>query len=295
MGNESKNLWISIFAGAFAAFMIYSYAQEQRKAIKEQLGARKVVVVAKEDIPEMTTIYDSMLETKSVPVDFVPDGFYSNMQDIVGNVSAVPFKKGQPVLKNHLYSPGADTGIALQVAPSKRGIAIPVDEVRGVAKLIRPGDRIDIFVALDIGKGANMRRESFLLMQNVVVLATGVSVQNNIPRLIEYDSTGKNAIQTSLTGDTKYGTITIEAEIKEAQDLVYILSTSPGNIYMTLRNPTDGTLKARLPSSTADSILARATEGNAAAAPVVPQQPSPFSSGGILPGGNRPSGSGGGR
>ena len=83
-------------------------------------------------------------------------------------------------------------------------------------------------------------------------------------------------------------------EIKEAQDLVYILSTSPGNIYLTLRNPTDGTLKARLPSSTADSILARATEGNAAAAPVVPQA-SPFSGGGLLPGGNRPSGSGGGR
>ena len=51
MGSESKNLWISIFAGAFAAFMIYSYAQEQKKAINAQMGARKVVVVAKEDIP----------------------------------------------------------------------------------------------------------------------------------------------------------------------------------------------------------------------------------------------------
>lgn len=262
MGNESKNLWISIFAGVFAAFMIYSYSQEQRKAINQQLGQKKVVVIAKEDIPEMTTVYDSMLETKPYPTDYVPDGYFSNVQEIAGNVAAVPIKKGQPVLKNHLYSPGADTGIALQVAPSKRAISIPIDETRGVSKLIRPGDRIDLFVALDIGKGANLRRESFMLMQNVVVLATGVSVQNNIPRLIEYDSTGRNAIQTSLTGDTKYSTITIEAEIKEAQDLVYILSTSPGNIFITLRNPTDGTIKPRLPSSTADSILARATEGN---------------------------------
>ncbi|MBN8535453.1 MAG: Flp pilus assembly protein CpaB [Deltaproteobacteria bacterium] len=262
MANESKNLWISIIAGVFAAFMIYSYAQEQRKAINLQLGQKKVVVVAKEDISEMTTIYDSMLETKAYPNDYVPDGNFSNIQEIIGNVAAVPIKKGQPILKNHLYSPGADTGIALQVAPSKRAISIPIDEIRGVSKLIRPGDRIDLFVALDIGKGANLRRESFLLMQNVPVLATGVSVQNNIPRLIEYDSTGKNAIQTSLTGDTKYSTITVEAEIKEAQDLVYILSTSPGNIFVTLRNPTDGIIKSRLPSSTSDSILARATEGN---------------------------------
>jgi pilus assembly protein CpaB len=279
MGNESKNLWISIFAGVFAAFMIYSYSQEQRKAINQQLGQKKVVVVAKEDIPEMTTIYDSMLETKPYPNDYVPDGNYSNVQEVIGNVAAVPIKKGQPVLKNHLYSPGADTGIALQVAPSKRAVSIPIDEVRGVSKLIRPGDRIDIFVALDIGKGSALRRESFLLMQNVVVLATGVSVQNNIPRLIEYDSTGKNAIQTSLTGDTKYSTITIEAEIKEAQDLVYILSTSPGNIFMTLRNPTDGTIKPRLPSSTSDSILARATEGNVSSAGPVTNP----MAGGIIP------------
>lgn len=280
MGNESKNLLVSIAAGIFAAFMIYSYSQEQRKAINQQLGQRKVVVVAKEDIPEMTTVYDSMLETKPYPNDYVPDGSFANIQEIVGNVAAVPIKKGQPILKNHLYSPGADTGIALQVAPSKRALAIPIDETRGVSKLIRPGDRIDIFVALDIGKGANMRRESFLMMQNVAVLSTGVSVQNNIPRLIEYDSTGKNAIQTSLTGDTKYSTITIEAEIKEAQDLVYILSTSPGNIFITLRNPTDGTIKPRLPSSTADSILARATEGNSAAGS--PSASNPMA-GGIIP------------
>lgn len=277
MGNESKNLWISIFAGVFAAFMIYSYSQETKKEVNQKLGNKKVVVVAKEDISEMTTIYDSMLETKSFPVDYVPDGFYSNMQEISGNVAAVPIKKGQPILKNHLYSPGADTGIALQVAPSKRAISIPIDETRGVSKLIRPGDRIDLFVALDIGKGVSLRRESFLFMQNVVVLATGVSVQNNIPRLIEYDSTGKNAIQTSLTGDTKYNTITIEAEIKEAQDLVYILSTSPGNIYVTLRHPTDGTIKPRLPSSTADSILARATELNNPSG--LPQQANPMAGG----------------
>lgn len=284
MGNESKNLWISIFAGVFAAFMIYSYSQEQRKAIKEQLGQKKVVVIAKEDIPEMSTMYDSMMETKSIPTDFVPDGFYSNVQDIIGNVNAVPIKKGQPILKNHLYSPGADTGIALQVAPTKRAISIPIDEVRGISKLVRPGDRVDIFVALDVGKGVNMRRESFLLMQNTPVLATGVSIQNNIPRLIEYDSTGKNAIQTSLTGDTKYSTITIEADLKEAQDLVYILSTSPGNIYLTLRNPTDTGLRTRLPSSTADSILARATEGTAQVqAPAPTVAPSPFSNG-LLPG-----------
>jgi pilus assembly protein CpaB len=161
------------------------------------------------------------------------------------------------LVKNSLLTPGPDTGISLQVAPSKRAITIPVDEVRGVAKLIRPGDRIDILAAIDVGKGVSQRREVQTLMQDVVVLAAGVNIMNNIPRVFEMDSGGKSLSQIALTGDTKYSTITIEATQKESQDLVYILSTSPGNLYFTLRNPNDRTVPPRLPSSSAETVLGR--------------------------------------
>jgi pilus assembly protein CpaB len=185
-------------------------------------------------------------------------------------VAAIPIKKGQMILKNSLFTPGPDTGISLQVAPSKRAIAIPVDEVRGVSKLIRPGDRIDILAAVDTGKGVAQKREVQTLMQDVVVLATGVNVMNNIPRVFELDGSGKNLSQISLTGDTKYSTITVEANQKEAQDLVYILSTAPGNIYLTLRNPSDRSIPPRLPSSSAESVLGKPVVDMSAPAPVAP-------------------------
>jgi pilus assembly protein CpaB len=269
--NETRNLWLSIAAGVFAAFLLYSWSQEKRAEYNKKYGSLKTIVVAKEDIVEMGTVYDTMLTTIERPSEFVDPDAVSNPDEVVGNVAAIPIKKGQVVLKNSLLTPGPDTGISLQVAPSKRAIAIPVDEVRGVSKLVRPGDRIDILAAVDTGKGVNQRREVQTLMQDVVVLATGVNVMNNIPRVFELDSSGKNLSQIALTSDTKYSTITVEANQKEAQDLVYILSTAPGNIYLTLRNPNDRTIPPRLPSSSAESVLGKPVVNmDAPATPVAP-------------------------
>lgn len=273
--NDTRNLWLSIGAGVFATFLLYSYSQEKKAEYDKRFGSTKRVVVAKEDIAEMQTIYDTMVETKEMPADFIQPDAITVPDEIIGNVAAVPIRKGQMVVKNNLLTPGPDTGIALQVAPSKRAVAIPVDEVRGVAKLIRPGDRVDIFAAIDTGKGVNQRREVFTMLSDVVVLATGVSVMNNIPRMFELDSTGKNLTQIALTGDTKYTTITVEASPKEAQDLFYILSTAPGNIFFALRNPSDRTIPARMPSSTADSLAGKPVVADAspATSPMIQMPP----------------------
>lgn len=255
--NETRNLWLSIAAGLFATFLLYSYSQEKKAEYDKRFGSTKRVVVAKEDIAEMQTVYDTMVETKEMPADFIQPDAITVPDEIIGNVAAIPIRKGQIIVKNNLLTPGPDTGISLQVAPSKRTVTIPVDEVRGVAKLIRPGDRVDIYAAVDTGKGVNQKREVFTMMQDAVVLATGVSIVNNIPRMFEMDSTGKNITQIALTGDTKYTTITVEATPKEAQDLVYILSTSPGNLFFSLRNPNDRTIPPRMPSSTSDTVLGK--------------------------------------
>jgi pilus assembly protein CpaB len=255
--NDTRNLMISIMAGVFATFLLYSYSQEKKAEYDKKFGTTKRVVVAKEDIQEMQNIYDTMLETVELPSQFIQPGAITIPEEAIGNVAAIPIKKGQAITKNSLLTPGPDTGIALQVAPSMRAVTIAVDDVRGVAKLIRPGDRVDIMVALDIGKGVSARREISTLLQDIPVLATGVSIVNNIPRVIEADATGKNLTQIALTGDTKYSNITVEVSPKDAQDLHYINATSPGNIYFSLRNPNDRTKQPRMPSSSSESVSGR--------------------------------------
>lgn len=255
--NEGRTLWVSLGSGIFAALLLYSYSQDKKKEYDGIYGKMVNVVVARVDISEMRTIDDTMLEVIQRPADFVEPGVMNDPETAVGQVAAVPIKKGEQVLNTKLLQPGPDTGISLQVAPTKRAVSLPVDEVRGVAKLIRPGDRIDIFAAVDSGRGLQQRREVSLIMQDVVVLATGLSIRNTIPRVFELDSSGKNITQISLTGDSRYNTITVEATPKEAQDLIFLMTTNPGNIFLTLRNPSDRQAPPRMPTSHSDSILGR--------------------------------------
>ena len=255
--NDSRALWISLGSGLFAAFLLYSYSQEKKAEYDKQYGSLKSVVVARIDISELQNIDDSMLELNQRPADSIEPGVVPDIETAVGQIAAVPIKKGEQILTNKLLHPGPDTGIALQVAPGKRAVSIPVDDVRGVAKLIRPGDRVDIYAAIDVGKGSNQHREVTLFMIDVPILATGLSVVNTIPRVYEFDASGKQLNQINLTGDTKYQTVTIEATPKESQDLVYLISTSQGNIFMALRNPNEKNKDARFPSSNVDTFSAR--------------------------------------
>lgn len=252
--NETRTLWISIGSALFAVFLMYSYSQEKKAEYDRRYGTSKTVVVAKENIQQMETIDVSQLETIERPVDFIEPGSISDPEDIIGQVAAVPVEKGSQILKSQLYTLGPDTGIALQVSPGKRALSLPIDEIRGIAKLVKPGDRIDLIAALDIGNGRSTRREIKTIMQDIVILATGSQIINDIPRL--RSKQGSDEFYQNQIGDLSFTTITVEVDPKQAQDLIYILSTSPGSLFVALRNPNDRLLKA-MPASTLDSVLGK--------------------------------------
>ena len=62
-----------------------------------------------------------------------------------------------------------------------------------------------------------------------------------------------------LREDTNFNTITIEASPEESQDLIFLLSTSPGSIFLTLRHPSDHS-KKRFPESTIDTLLGKVSQ-----------------------------------
>ena len=268
--NESRNLWISIGAGVFAAFMLYSYSQEKKAEIEKIAGDKVRVVVAKDDIHEMDTIYDNVLEVKEKNREDVEPDYVDSISSLVGGVAAIPIKKGQTLTKNAIVEVGPETGLAIAVAPGKRPITIPIAPERANAGLIRPGDRVDIYAMIDSGRGLNQKREVSLFDQDVTVLATGVNVSNNLPRTIEKDPSGKGLVQTTLTGDTKYSSITLEVKVEQVQDLIYLTANNPSCITLVLRNPNDRKPLPRLPASSAESIQSRtsaAVTGSSSQAP----------------------------
>jgi pilus assembly protein CpaB len=252
--NETRTLWLSVLAALAAVFLLYSYTQSKSAELTKKFGAKQRVVVAAKDINEMETVDETMLQTIERPVDFLEPQAFSDPEDAVGMITLAPIKKGEQILRTKLVPPGPTTGLSLQVSPSKRAIAIPISETNAVSKLINPGDRIDVIAALDVGKGPATHREVKTLMQDVPVLSTGLRVANEVPVLLERQ--GKENFLKSIRGDTSFNTITIEASPEESQDLVYLLSTSPGSIFVTLRHPSDHQ-KKKFPESTIDSLLGK--------------------------------------
>lgn len=253
--NQSRTLWISVGAALFAMLLIYSYSQEKKAEYDKKFGAAKRVVVAAKDILEMQTVDDTMLQIEERPTEYIQPGAIENPEDAVSLIAAAPIKKGEQILITKLLSPGPNTGLSLQVAPSKRAVTIPVDDIRGVSKLIRPGDRIDLLTAIEAGSGINRKTEVKTLLQDVTVLATGIQVTNNIPRALETDGTGKATNFRNLRGDLSFSTVTVEATPQEAQDLIAIMAASPGSIYLTLRHPSDRIKKVDLRTSSLESVL----------------------------------------
>ncbi len=256
--NETRTLWISIGSALCALFLLYSYTQQKSAELTKKFGAKENVVIATKDIQEMETIDETMLQIVERPKDFIEPNAIKDPELAVGLVALAPIKKDEQVLQSKIMEPGPVTGLALQVGPTKRAVTIPIDEVRGIAKLLKPGDRIDLVAALDIGKGPAQRREVRTIMQDVVILATGLRIVNELPRL--YEKSGRDEYIKNLRADTGFTTITVEASPKDAQDLIYILSTSPGSLFMTLRHPSDHT-KKQMPSSSVESVLGKVDPG----------------------------------
>jgi pilus assembly protein CpaB len=255
--NQTRTLVISLGAALLAIFLLYSWSQEQKDAMAKKFGSTTRVVVAKEDIAEMETIEESKVDLVEKPADFLQPDAISEVEAAFGQVAAVPIKKGEQILQTKLLLPGPDTGLSMEVSPGKRAITIPIDDMRGVSKLLRPGDRIDLVAALDYGKGADAKREVRTILQDVIVLATGLNVVNKIPRRFELDANGKTINRINLNASTNFTNITIEGKPDEVQQLVYILATSPGSLFTVLRHPND---RAQVPSRSTgvDDVLGRA-------------------------------------
>jgi len=252
--NETRTLWISVGAALFAVLLLYSYTQERTEALTKSYGVTQSIVVATKDINEMETIDESKLEVQTRPEKFADKHALKSPELAVGMVALAPIKAGEIILENKIMEPGPVTGLSLQVAPSKRAVTIPIDETRGVAKLLKPGDRIDLVAALEVGRGPTQRREVKTIMQDVIVLATGLKIVNELPRLFE--RVGREDFIKNIRADTNFNTITVEASPQDAQNLIYILATSPGSLFLTLRHPNDRA-KVNIPTGGIESVLNR--------------------------------------
>ncbi len=245
---NNRAMTMAILIALLSVFLVSSWVSDVEERAQKRYGAKVLVVKAKVDIKETQTITEEMLVLDELPKTFrEPAAIFfekteqdeetqKSMRSIVGSVAIVPIKKGEQIAYNKITEPGIRTGLAPQVAPGRRAIAMNVTNQSSVSKLIKPGDRVDVIAVLDLG-GGKESKISKTILQDVVVLSVGQNVTNNIPRKMEME--GNKVAYRSLTEDSSYDTVTVEVEPEQAQMVALVAGNGENSLTLVLRNNDD--------------------------------------------------------
>lgn len=162
---------LAIVFGLLAALGVYRYLQNLQESYRTS-GNYKQVVVARQVIAARTMITEQMVQTKDIPVEMIQPGTAMELSEVVGKVCRSELYPGEPIRTDRLYRDQDPSGeLALQIPPGQRALTVQINEVSGLAGLLRPGDRVDVLVTFD--QAADKTSLSTLLLQNVRVLAVG--------------------------------------------------------------------------------------------------------------------------
>jgi pilus assembly protein CpaB len=150
--------------------VVYGVLLAPRKA---EPVARQIVT-ASMNIPARAHITAPMVTVTSRPADQVQSDALGNPNDAVGQMAAIDIPAGGVLTAGALTKP-TPVPVGLQVPPGMRAISIPIDMVKGVAGLIKPGDRVDVLSMPP--RGENDPR-AYAFLRDILVLAVGQDIVN---------------------------------------------------------------------------------------------------------------------
>ena len=197
-------LAVSTALGGMAAWAIDRHLDHKTREIERaEQGQQVARVVAAHAIEAGTILQLSDLAMRDIPLRWVdPDSIATTeVARVVGMQATASLAAGQPILNAHV-APRSEAGLATRLAPGKRAVTIPVDQISSLSGMLSPGDVIDLYVSFE-HRG---RRLTAPLLSEVQVLATGRQVAS--------------ADEVAGARSSEYATVTLETTSAEAVKLV---------------------------------------------------------------------------
>ena len=165
------SLGAALVFGAIAAFLARGLLQPGDAAANRTPPTR-VVVVASQPIAFGAALTADNLRETAWPAETVVEGTFSSVADLTAGgrrLALAGLQRNEPVLSAKVTAPNGRATLSTQIDEGMRAVSVRVDEVRGVAGFVLPGDRVDVIhtraQAGDAGAYADV------LLQNVKVLA----------------------------------------------------------------------------------------------------------------------------
>lgn len=135
------------------------------------------VVVASAEIIRGEAVTVDNVTVERWPESKAPYGYFEHGLEIGSNeyaqrLALTSFQPGDPILDSRLSPLGTRASLAGRLEPGYRAYTVRMDDVRGVAGFVLPGDKVDVLFTQDKGRNARkVNLVSEVLLQDVEVLA----------------------------------------------------------------------------------------------------------------------------
>lgn len=230
----------AIAVGLLAAFLVFNYVQGAED--RAQGDAQRVdVFVVREEIPRGISAAQAqeqnLIQRGQIPREFLPPTAIRSLDEIDGKVALNNLAPNQVLVQGMFVdAQEAQVGFSQLLEDDLTAITVSVDQVRGVAGLLVPGDEVNLMVTTPAegGDGAAspdgdpLAANARMLYQKVRILAVGTQAAAQPGENLGEDEEGAAAAAPPAS-DT--GLITFAVPARAAQ---LIASVPAGQIYLTL-------------------------------------------------------------
>jgi pilus assembly protein CpaB len=165
-------LIFAFFVATGASMTLYHLTANRSQPARVPAPSVKLVLASR-DLELGTILRESDLVLADWPGD-VPAGASAHTQDVVGRGVITKIYAKEPILEARLAAKGAGGGFAATIPQGMRAVAVPVNEVVGVAGFVVPGGHVDVLISGTPPTGnAGLGTLTTTLLQNIEVLSAG--------------------------------------------------------------------------------------------------------------------------
>jgi len=213
-------LAVAIAMGGSAAYLTRNWLKDQTR-VSAAVQPAGTIVVAAESLAYGTAMTpDNIVEIPWFS-NTLPEGAFAVKDDLLSGgrrVALSPLKRGEAVLRSKITGPGQRASLASLLDEGKRAVTVSVDDVRGVAGFVLPGDFVDIVIIADDG---SPKRQSYsdILLEHVKVLAIDQ---------VASEGEGQPTVAKAVT---------VEVTKEQAQKI--LLATNIGKLSLILARPVE--------------------------------------------------------
>jgi pilus assembly protein CpaB len=170
--NQFIILLVAVAMGGGAAYLAHSWLQMQMNVAAAYQPTGHIVIAA-EPLAYGTAVTAENVSEIPWFTTKLPEGAFASKDDLLAGgrrTVLYPLKQGEPVLRSKVTGAGQRASLAAVLEEGKRAVTVRVDDVRGVAGFVLPGDFVDIVMIAD---EVSSKRQSYsdILLEHVKVLA----------------------------------------------------------------------------------------------------------------------------